>query len=202
TGVYYHDANRNGSAETWEKGIAGDKIFIDKNDNGVRDRREPFAVTQVDGSFSFKALPPGDYKLRRELPTGWLQTSDPLNVTLASGQKLRGLTLGAAPLSTKGSIQGKSFNDSNANGTLDAGDVPAIAKTIFLDRDNDGVLDAGERRTTTKSDGSFGFDNLDAGIYHVRRVFPSGFTYSTTKIDLTLSPGENEVGLLIGGKTV
>ncbi|MGN6505232.1 MAG: SdrD B-like domain-containing protein, partial [Tepidisphaeraceae bacterium] len=100
-----------------------------------------------------------------------------------------------------GSIQGRVFGDTNADGHLDAGEIGAAGKVVFLDTNNNGHLDAGETSTTTDSTGNFSFTGLSAGTYHVRRVFPSGYTYSTTLINEVLTDGEHATGLLIGSKT-
>ncbi|HTL28591.1 MAG TPA: hypothetical protein VL282_05205, partial [Tepidisphaeraceae bacterium] len=67
---------------------------------------------------------------------------------------------------------------------------------------NNGKLDSGEKSVVTDSNGNWSFTSLPATTYHVRRVFPSGYTYSTTLIDLTLGDGDNDTGLLIGSKAV
>ncbi|MEG4517150.1 DUF4347 domain-containing protein, partial [Microcoleus sp. AT9_A5] len=64
------------------------------------------------------------------------------------------------PLST---ITGIKFNDIDRDQTQGAGEPGVPGVTIFLDTNNDGILDAGETRTTTGADGSFTFGNLPAG---------------------------------------
>ncbi|MDB5324813.1 MAG: hypothetical protein JWM57_382, partial [Phycisphaerales bacterium] len=98
-------------------------------------------------------------------------------------------------------ISGFTFNDSNRNGVFDGSDSKASGKTVFLDTDNDGVLDAGEKSTVTDAGGAFRFSGLGAGMYHVRRVFPNGYVPSTTPIDLTLTGGQTVSGLSIGSMT-
>jgi O-glycosyl hydrolase len=214
SGFYFHDADGDGQIVRGEVGLPGDKVYIDLNGNGVRDRREPFSVTNAEGAFAFAALPPGDYKLRRDLPEGWTQTTAALDVSLRPGQNLRRLLIGAtdgvaaappppAAPALRGRLAGKTFGDVNANGVFDAGDNWARGKTIFLDADDDGVRDDDERWTVSAADGSFAFDNVEAGTYRVRRDFPAGYAYSTQPITITLTrPGESSLGLRIGGRTL
>ena len=104
------------------------------------------------------------------------------------------------PPPATGSISGVAFDDTNANGTYDTGDTLANGRTIFLDTDNDGVLDSGETSVVTPSSGAFTFANLPAGTYHVREVYPTGMLASTTPPDVTLAGGQNVTGLSIGAK--
>ncbi|MEG4403102.1 DUF4347 domain-containing protein, partial [Microcoleus sp. N9_A4] len=80
------------------------------------------------------------------------------------------------PLST---ITGIKFNDIDSNGTQAAGEPGVPGVTVFLDTNNNTILDAGETSATTGADGSFNFPNLPAGTYNVREVVPAG-SQSTT----------------------
>jgi hypothetical protein len=66
-------------------------------------------------------------------------------------------------------IYGTVFEDSNGNGSLDAGES-GIGATVFLDANNNGVLDPGELSTTTDANGTYAFPNVPDGTYHVRVV--------------------------------
>jgi len=54
---------------------------------------------------------------------------------------------------------------------------------------------------TTGDGGAFAFSGLAAGTYRVRRVFPTGYTYSTPLINVKLAAGQSVSGLAIGSKT-
>ena len=97
-------------------------------------------------------------------------------------------------------LRGFSFDDTNKNGLFDPGEKKTSGKMIFLDADNDGVLDSNEKKTTTASDGTWAFTGLAAGDYHVRRVFPTGYTYSNVPIDVTLAPAASIANLAVGSK--
>ena len=99
-------------------------------------------------------------------------------------------------------LRGFCFDDRNKNGLFDAGEKKTSGKAVFLDANNNGALDANEKKTTTASDGSWSFTGLAAGDYHVRRVFPSGYTFSTQPIDVTLAVGGSANTLALGSKSV
>lgn len=99
------------------------------------------------------------------------------------------------------SISGFAFNDDNKDGQYQSTEVKTSSKTVFLDTNNNGKPDAGERSVVTAANGAFSFTGLAAGTYHVRRIFPTGYTDSTPPIDLILAAGQTATGLLIGSKT-
>jgi hypothetical protein len=74
-----------------------------------------------------------------------------------------------------GSITGTQFNDRNRNGRRDSGEEGLANFTVYVDFDRDGVLDPGEPRTVTGSDGSFSL-GAPAGTHYVRVVQPSGWS--------------------------
>jgi|GEM_PF-6986304 len=98
-----------------------------------------------------------------------------------------------------GEISGLKFNDLNGDGTRDANGIDDILGntddevglagwTIFLDKDNDGVLDAGETSTVTGAGGAYTFSvtpdadksDSDNDPYIVREVQQAGWTQTTT----------------------
>ena len=63
-------------------------------------------------------------------------------------------------------VSGMKYEDSDADGTHDAGEPPLAGWMIFLDSDGDGVYDAGERSAVTQADGT----------YAIGDVIPTGVT--------------------------
>ena len=216
SGTYFNDANGNKQKDAGESGIGGDKIFVDLNNNGVLDKGEPYAVANASGAFTIANLPAGTYSVRRIAPVGYtLTTGASVSVTVAAGKTTSGVLIGLKKNGTTtgggtsggtgstntASIKGHAFTDTNGDGAQDStSDLNAAGKTVFLDTNNNGKLDAGEQSTVTDSSGNFSFTGLAAGTYYVRRVFPGGYTYSTKLIDLVLTAGEQMTGLEIGSK--
>ena len=85
-------------------------------------------------------------------------------------------------------IEGFKFNDLNGDGTFEAGEPGINGVTIFLDQNNDGMLDNGEVSTTTHTeivngvshDGLYEFEGLLPDTYTVREVAPAGSTQTST----------------------
>ena len=92
-GTIFNDADGNGKVGSKEKPMAKVKVFLDYNSNGTRDANEPQATTAKDGTYTFKNVGPGVYKLRAVLPSG-MRTSNTgaaayRNVTVTSGKTAR-----------------------------------------------------------------------------------------------------------------
>lgn len=60
-----------------------------------------------------------------------------------------------------GSISGTIFNDTNANGVQDSGESGISQRTVYVDSNGNGQFDSGELNTTTDSDGTYQFGNLE-----------------------------------------
>ena len=205
SGFAFDDKNGNGVYDTGETKTAGKTVFLDANGNGAPDAGEASVVTGTGGAWAFGGLAAGTYHVRRIFPPGYAYSTRPVDATVVAGQTVSGLAIGSkagpvTPPANTGSITGYAFDDANGDGKFGTGDKYTSGKTLFLDTDNDGVLDPGEKSVLTDGTGKFAFTGLAAGTYHVRRVFASGYTYSTAKPDPTLSAGQGLTGLAIGTK--
>jgi hypothetical protein len=207
SGFCFNDTNVNGLYDAGEAMTSGKTVYLDTNNNGKLDAGERSMVTDGSGNFSFANLIAGTYHVRRVFPSGYTYSTAAIDITLGDGQIATNLAIGskttsATPLppSGAGTISGFCFNDTNKKGGFDTGEQKTSGKTVFLDTNNNGKLDAGEKSMVTNSTGAFSFTNLAAGTYHVRRVFPSGYTYSTALADLILSAGQTFSNVAIGSK--
>src|SRR5207245_2935492 len=81
----------------------------------------------------------------------------------------------------------------NANGSKDTGESGLSGVTLFLDANNNGVLDTGERSTTTDASRSDKLREVAAGTYLVREAVPSGLEVNT---------GNRAVVVLGSGSTI
>jgi uncharacterized protein (DUF2141 family) len=205
SGFAFDDKNTNGLFDAGDVKTSGKTVFLDTDNDGMLDSGERSLVTDASGNFSFTGLAAGTYHVRRVFPPGYTYSTAPIDVTLSAGQSITNLVIGSKPATSAklGSISGFAFNDTNKNGTYDTGEQKTGGKTIFLDSNNNGKLDTGEKSVLTGSTGAYAFTNLPAGTYHVRRVFPAGYTYSTPLIDLVItSAGENFINEAIGSKSI
>ena len=121
--------------------------------------------------------------------------------TLVSGTWYPGAVLSFIVTNTGtpklGSISGIKFEDWDADSSPyeKQWEVKLGGWTIYLDTNNNGVLDSGEPSTVTNNQGAYSFKNLPAGTYHVREVQKPGW------IGITPATGVNDV-VLTAGKNV
>src|SRR5690606_11753173 len=58
-----------------ENGLAGVTIYLDLNANAELDAGDISTVTASDGTYAFRNLPAGDYRVRDSLPDGFRRTT-------------------------------------------------------------------------------------------------------------------------------
>jgi len=159
--------------------------------------------TDVNGAFSFGALPPGSYTVTEGEAAGYLDKSaNEINVQLADGERRDGLKFEEQSAVVMGLV----FVDGNDNAIPDAGEqgIPDIEITLV------GVDVRGsdfQRTVVTASDGTFEFKGLAAGVYTLieptqppdyddgRESAPAGDT--TTNDEIREFPVD--AGVLLGG---
>ncbi|MBD2312594.1 carboxypeptidase regulatory-like domain-containing protein [Desertifilum sp. FACHB-1129] len=197
TGVKFNDLNANGLFDAGEPPIAGVQIFLDLDGSGAPSPGEPTTVTDAQGNYGFFGLPAGNYAVREVAPSGFVQTTANPNISLAPGQNVGGVNFGN--FLPQGSIAGTKFNDLNGNGIREPNDPPIAGVQIFLDLNNDGLLNAGEPVAITDQQGVYGFAGLPPGTYTVREVVPPGFAQTTPSPTVTLAPGQN-LGIDFGNR--
>jgi uncharacterized repeat protein (TIGR01451 family) len=155
-------------------------VFLDANDNGKLDAGEtgsggvtitltgPVTKTTTsaaNGAYRFASLPAGTYTVTETVPSG-LNATSPLvlsRVTVAA-PGVTGENFGLA----SGSLSGTVYVDSNDNGVLDGGEPGIPGVTITLN----GPANA---TTTTGPNGTYSFANLPAGAYTLTETQPSGY---------------------------
>jgi hypothetical protein len=182
SGVKFNDLNANGVRDAGEPGLANWRIYIDRNLNGHFDVGERSALTNVFGQYSINNLAPGTYRVREVQQPGWRQTApSPL------GYHTVVLPLfGSASNRNFGNtrtvrISGTVYNDANANHVRNVGEGGLAGFKVYLDSNNNGAFDAGERNVTTGVSGTYVFNALPPGFYHVR-VAPRLFYTQTAPV--------------------
>ncbi len=114
-------------------------------------------------------------------------------MTMQGDPTLKPALMGGDWQNTK--IHGSKWNDLNQNGLWDTGE-PALADwTIYLDSNNNGQLDEGERSTVTDVNGEYTFEFLQAGTYTVAEVVQPGWvqTYPSSSEPHTVEVEGGEV---------
>ena len=64
-------------------------------------------------------------------------------------------------------------------GVKDALETGIAGRTVYIDANNNSVLDGTEKKATTDSNGVYKISVLAAGTYKVREVRPSGWTQTS-----------------------
>ncbi|MEG3974896.1 SdrD B-like domain-containing protein [Microcoleus sp. herbarium8] len=98
-----------------------------------------------------------------------------------------------------GSISGTKYNDFNANGLPDPGEVPIPNWQIYLDLNNNGQPEFNEPSTLTNPQGNYIFANLPPGTYQVREVQQPNFRQTTPNpAPITITSGTNAGNINFG----
>jgi hypothetical protein len=210
SGEVFTDANDNGTLDSGESPLSGVTVYLDLNDNGVLDGTDPTYKVGSNGQYSFNYLPAGTFYVREVVPSGDTVTTpanDVFSATITAGQKVTGANFGNvanASLLT-GSIAGEVFNDANSNGKLDGGESPLSGVTVYLDLNDNGVLDSTDPTYKVGSNGLYSFNYLPAGTFYIREVVPSGYTVTTPAnkvFSATITTGQKVTGANFGNAAV
>jgi len=129
-------------------------------------------------------LDPGEYAVSENTPDGWTLTSaicsdgsDPSTINLDPGETVTcTFTNIKQTQKNKGVISGIKFEDVNGNGIKDSGDRGLAGWVIYLDANNNGKWNRGERFAVTNRRGEYRFGQLPAGSYTVRELTRKGWT--------------------------
>ncbi|MFV2067898.1 MAG: PKD domain-containing protein, partial [Pirellulales bacterium] len=78
-----------------------------------------------------------------------------------------------------GGIHGVKWHDLNQDGIVDVGEPTLEGRTIFIDDNTNGQLDAGEQFTLTDANGNYAFNNLEPGSYPVTEIPQPGWVQTT-----------------------
>jgi uncharacterized surface anchored protein len=185
----------------------GDKVWLDKNANGVQDAGEAgiagvavklldstgtvvgSSTTDANGNYQFSNLTPGDYAVQITAPTGYFASPKDQGGNDATDSDIDPTT-------------GKTINTTLSAGetdlTWDAGlyQKASLGDKVWLDTNKNGVQDTGEAgvsgvtvklldsngnevaTATTDANGNYLFKDLVPGNYSVQVVAPAGTSFT------------------------
>jgi hypothetical protein len=174
-GQKYEDLNGNGQHDDEEPYLSGWKIFLDENDNGLLDDGEYSTVTQDDGYYEISELLIGDYTVCEQMQDNFVQTQPGIpqepqcyeETIDYSGEICSYHDFGNYEM---GTIAGQKYEDINLNGQHDDEEPFLSGWTIFLDKNDNGLLDDGEYSTVTQDEGFYEFSELLIGDYTICEV--------------------------------
>ena len=86
SGIQFHDADFDGEFDAGELPLPGVTVYVDDNNNGLRDAGEPFDLSDSAGAYLIENVDPGTHWVRREWPIGYEPTA-----TAPGAERLIGL---------------------------------------------------------------------------------------------------------------
>ncbi|MDZ4782915.1 MAG: SdrD B-like domain-containing protein [Planctomycetia bacterium] len=198
------------SATFTDPGLAGWTLFADLNHNGVADGGEPQNVSAADGSYALAGLTPGTVTIVQQIPAGWRPTAPPSTsqtVSLRNGDAVSNLDFGNERIKDS-VIRGTVFADANRDGVRGVDEQGLGGLTVYLDLNNDSILDPAEPQHSTSADqfytpavdeaGAYAFTHLAPGTYTVRVIVPAKLS-ATPAAQLehvvTVAAGEERSGV-------
>ena len=145
SGIKWNDLDVDGVKDNNEPNLANWTVFLDTNNNNLLDPGETSTTTDAGGIYTFFNLEPGNYTVAEVTKAGWLQTSPSTpgthTVNLAANQVVENKDFGNRNASI-GLIKGKKWNDKDEDGVKDIGEPGVDGWTIYIDENNNGVLDS------------------------------------------------------------
>lgn len=155
------DTDRDGVMDGWGR-MQGLRVYVDQNRNGQWDSTEASAWTDNYSRFCLSNVPAGNVYLSIEKTADTGPASSPVVVKLGSSQTVNSVVLLATD-TRKGTLVGSVVKDANKNRFADSNEVRPPGRTVYIDLNNDGQLNASEPRTITDEDGNFRFEGV--GLY-------------------------------------
>lgn len=95
SGYAFNDSNTNARYDTGDTLAAGKTIWLDLDNDGVKDANEPSTLTSTSGAFTFTNLAAGTYRVRRLFPAGYVESTPPRTIALSAGQTVTNVAIGS-----------------------------------------------------------------------------------------------------------
>ena len=145
TGQKVLDADADGGRDAGEPGLPDWEIYLDLNDNRIREANEPLDVTDADGRYSFSVATTRGYAVR-EVSRAGFRATEPLSVGHAVGWSSTGQTHAGLDFFNTNArlIHGSIFNDQNDDADHDTGEPFLNNWRVYADLNNNNTRDPGE----------------------------------------------------------
>ena len=216
SGSVFVDANRNGVRDTGETGLGGVRVTLTGTDAAGTPVSE-VTTTDANGNYVFTGLfasdPNGYTVTEPDQPAGYQDGSEVYGpsglvvpnsaggpdviapLAVPAGADVPGNTFGEIVdlvSESGGGISGTVYLDRDESGILDPGEVSLPGVTVFLDLNSNGTLDGGEPVQVTDANGNYLFPNLLPGTYQVVEEQPAGLGTTTPNVipGIVVSAGE------------
>jgi len=183
SGVVFHDWNGNGMRDPMEVGVSHVSVTLIETDN-------TYTTTTVgDGSYFFSGVEPGSYTVVEADPEGFASTTANVLDIVVEADSSASANFGDIPVWT---VSGVVYHDTATSHAVVQGwswaatGMAGIGGVTMNLRDSAGKLVAS---TMTSGDGSYLFNDVEAGDYMVEEVDPQGFS-STTPNTIVVSLSE------------
>ncbi|MBD1889535.1 SdrD B-like domain-containing protein [Coleofasciculus sp. FACHB-SPT9] len=182
--LVFNDLDGNGTKDPDEPGISGVTVTLrDANGNIIAT-----TTTDANGNYSFTNLPVGNYIIDVTDPAGFTLTTsnDSVPVTFTPGKAVTNIDFGFRKPGA--SFGNRVFNDTNGNGTQDAGETGIGGVTLTLKDANGNII----ATTITDANGNYVFSGLAAGTYTVEVSNPPGLTLTTNNASFRVTVTANQ----------
>lgn len=229
SGMKWRDINGNGVKDEGEPGLAGWRIFLDLNNDGIFDdgsqedadgQAEPYVITPEDGTYQISELSAGTYIVREEIDQDnpdisedWVQTfpNNPNFHTVELGVNANAQGVNFGNVTASASIRGMVWQDNDSNGMVNDGETPFSFPRIKLDGGFNNAIsriedfadnDTHDREIPLEGGGFYSFDELTPGTYTIsQELFDADMESGWDK---TFPLGDDEVRTIqiIEGQTI
>ena len=176
SGSVFDDQNADGVRTGGEAALDGWTVFIDRHGDNTLHADDPSVVTGADGRYSFANVGVGTLLLGEISKTGYVRTTADPAITVGSGYVGENLDIGNTLAAT---ITGTVFNDVVGLAARATGDAGLSGWTVFLDANNNGLLDRNEQSSVSDNQGNYSFTGLLPGRYTVRVLEQGGYLETT-----------------------
>ncbi len=194
-GRVIRDANGNGIIDSGETGQPNINVYLDYNNNSVRDAGEPQIATGAAGGYRLVSNRAGSIAIRLNLAgTNFLQTlpagSGGRWITFVNGQAVtaEAFAVKEREVVVSAVVEGRVIRDANNNGAFDDGESGQPNVNVYIDYNGNGARDDGEPKAVTNSTGGYRIVSSRVGSFPIRlnlagtdfvQTFPDGARWVT-----------------------